>query len=52
MLPKLRGASPSKSVAVRLPSLVEELRRSKEQGVKRSASALRGIVLIYFNYSY
>jgi hypothetical protein len=42
MLPKFRGASPSTSVAVRFPSLVEELRRSKEQGEKRSASTLRG----------
>jgi hypothetical protein len=31
MLLKFRGASPSTSVAVRLPSLVEELRRSKGQ---------------------
>jgi hypothetical protein len=42
MLPKFRGASPSTSVAVRFPSLVEELRRSKEQGEKRNASTLRG----------
>jgi hypothetical protein len=42
MLPKFIGASPSTSVAVKLPSLVEELRRSKEQGEKRNASTLRG----------
>jgi hypothetical protein len=30
--PKFRGASPSTLVAVRFPSLVEELRRSKEKG--------------------
>jgi hypothetical protein len=42
MLPKSRGASPSTSVTVRFPNLVEEWRRSKEKGEKRSASTLRG----------
>jgi hypothetical protein len=42
MLPKFRGASPYTLVAFKLPSLVEELRRSKEQGAKRSASTSRG----------
>jgi hypothetical protein len=38
MLPKFRGASPSISNAVKLPRLVEELRRSKEYEARRSAS--------------
>jgi hypothetical protein len=40
MMPKFRGNSPSTSVVVRFPSLVEELRRKKEQGAKRSAYTL------------
>jgi hypothetical protein len=38
MLPKFRGASPSTSITVRLPSLVEKLRRSKEKEARKSAS--------------
>jgi len=31
MFPKFRGVSPSTLVAVRFPSLVEEMRRRKEE---------------------
>jgi len=41
-LSKFIGASPFTLVAVMFPILVEEVRRSKEQGVKRSAYTIRG----------
>jgi hypothetical protein len=40
--PNIEELLHSTSVAVRFPSLVEELRRSKEKGERRSASTLRG----------
>jgi hypothetical protein len=42
MLPKFKGVPPSKSIVVRLPNLVEELRRGNDQGERRNASILRG----------
>jgi len=41
MLPKFKGASSYTSVAVKPPSLVEELMRSKEKGARRNASTPR-----------
>jgi zinc transporter ZupT len=51
MLPKFRGASRSTLVVVMFPSLVEEMRRSKEKRENENASTSIGIVLMYFHYS-
>jgi hypothetical protein len=42
MLPKFIESYPCTSVAVGFPILVEELRRSKEQGENMSSYTLRG----------
>jgi hypothetical protein len=47
---KYIGVSPSTIATIRFPSLIEEVRRSKEKGAKEDASKLKVSWLMYSSH--